>query len=112
MTHAIAAHTAALLLALCMTNAGAQRESLTTSLPSYEARFATQLREVPEPQLKTFYLRCERDAMQSLLDFGDAASCSAVYEVLLRRVFKGDFAALLAWWRQQRRDETEGMALH
>lgn len=111
MTHPIAAHTAALLLALSMTNAGAQGENLTTAAPSHEARFAARLREAPEPQLKALYLQCQRDAMQGLLDFGDAARCSIVHEVLLKHVFRGDFQALVAWWRQQRRDEIEGMAL-
>jgi hypothetical protein len=33
-------------------------------------------------------------------------ACSLGHEALLRRVFGGDFNALLAWWRSQREPST------
>jgi hypothetical protein len=59
----------------------------------------TQLEVMPESGLKTLYIGCSREAMQRALGSGEAASCSIVYETLLRRSFSGDFMALLAWSR-------------
>jgi hypothetical protein len=52
--------------------------------------------------LKAAYLRCEQAATERLLDIGDAASCSVIYEKLLKVGFGGDFKRLLAWWQTER----------
>jgi hypothetical protein len=52
--------------------------------------------------LKAAYLRCEQAANERLLGSGDAASCSVIYEKLLRVGFGGDFQRLLAWWHVER----------
>ena len=62
----------------------------------------TRLDAMQESGLKTLYLHCSKEAMQRALGSGEAASCSIVYETLLRRWFGGDFIALLAWSRAQR----------
>lgn len=53
--------------------------------------------------LKKSFLACDRSARDGLLDGGEAAACSMVYEELKERVFGGDFQALLAWWKTQTR---------
>jgi hypothetical protein len=65
-----------------------------------DSRHAAVDREVHA--LKAAYLRCERAATEGLLGFDDAASCSVIYEKLLKVGFGGDFKRLLAWWQTQR----------
>ena len=68
---------------------------------------AAQLEAIRESRLKSLYLGCSREALQRALGSGEAASCSIVYESLLRRGFGGDFMAFLAWSRAQRDDGIE-----
>jgi hypothetical protein len=51
--------------------------------------------------LKAAYLRCEQAATERLLGIDDAASCSVIYEKLLKVGFDGDFKRLLAWWQAE-----------
>ena len=51
--------------------------------------------------LKVAFLRCEQAASERLLGFADAASCSVIYEKLLKVGFDGDFNRLLAWWQAE-----------
>jgi hypothetical protein len=60
------------------------------------------------PSLKVAYLRCERAGTERLLDVGEAANCSAIYEELLKVGFGGDFKRLLAWWHVERVAEARG----
>jgi len=60
--------------------------------------------QLPQHCLKAMFMRCAAEASEQLLDLSDAAVCSLGYEALLRRGFAGDFHALMAWWRTQRRD--------
>jgi len=53
--------------------------------------------QLSEAELKESYLRCSRAAVRGRLQSGEIAGCSVVYETLLRRVFGGDFRALIAW---------------
>lgn len=62
-----------------------------------ESRLVAQLERLPELDLKSFYLRCSRAASQHALGSGEIALCSLGYEILLKRIFGGDFFALLAW---------------
>ncbi|MGE0763242.1 MAG: hypothetical protein AB7N80_08190 [Bdellovibrionales bacterium] len=52
-----------------------------------------------EEVLKKGFLDCDKLSREIALDGGDAALCSAVYEALLKEVFKGDFQKLLEWWQ-------------
>jgi hypothetical protein len=65
---------------------------------------------LPVAELKAHYLQCERAASRVVLDAGTAANCSLVYEALLQRAFDGDFAALLAWWRENKLPDDEPAA--
>ena len=76
----------------------------TLDVAARHDHLTTQLEVVPESSLKTLYLGCSREATQRSLGSGEIASCSIVYETLLRRGFGGDFMALLAWSRAQRDD--------
>ncbi|TFY96551.1 hypothetical protein [Ramlibacter rhizophilus] len=62
-----------------------------------------RLSRLPDPCLKSLFHACSAAAGESLLDGADAALCSMSYEALLRRSFNGDFQALLAWWRNERK---------
>lgn len=91
----------AALCALCTSLAGvcfAQSPAMPPSFES-ESRLAAQLEQAPHEQLKAIYADCVNEAEQHLLGFGEAAACSMTYEALKRRVFGGDFAALIAWSR-------------
>jgi hypothetical protein len=90
-TRSIAAIIAAsLLLAILSSSASAQPLDGSHAAPGSEVR-----------SLKAAYLRCERAAAERLLGFDDAASCSAIYEELLKSAFGGDFKRLLAWWHAE-----------
>lgn len=76
----------------------------TLDVAARHDHLTTRLEVMPESSLKTLYLGCSREATQRSLGSGEIASCSIVYETLLRRGFGGDFMALLAWSRAQRDD--------
>lgn len=57
---------------------------------------------LPEHCLKRVFRYCAVIAGETMLDGGSAARCSVAYEALLRRSFRGDFHALMAWWRSDR----------
>jgi hypothetical protein len=59
------------------------------------------IRQMSDPDLKAFYVRCSQGALQKALSGSDIQLCSVGYEALLTRTFKGDFSALLAWSRAQ-----------
>jgi hypothetical protein len=63
-----------------------------------------------ESELKQVYVQCSHQALQRRLDGGEASFCSTAYDVLLKTHFSGDFAALLAWSRQQRDQPIESSA--
>jgi hypothetical protein len=79
-------------------------------VPDPGTRIAFQLATISEQDLKSFYMQCDRAAAQGSLG-GDVALCSVAYELLLKRVFDGDFFALLAWWRSEARAETASVSL-
>ena len=88
---------ASLLLAILASNPRAQPP---------DSSHAAVDREVHS--LKAAFLRCEQDATERLLGIDDAASCSAVFERLLKVGFGGDFKRLLAWWHAKRVAEARG----
>jgi hypothetical protein len=52
--------------------------------------------------LKTMYLYCSAASKKAVLGQGPMMACSLGHEALLKRVFDGDFDALLAWWQSHR----------
>ncbi|MBS0340014.1 MAG: hypothetical protein JSS56_05775 [Proteobacteria bacterium] len=58
--------------------------------------------------LMAAYLGCERVVAERLLDTGEAADCSVIYEELLKVGFDGDFERLLTWWHAVRLGEPRG----
>ena len=68
-------------------------------------RVVVAIRALPEPDLKEFYLRCARAALQQSLSVMEIAYCSFGYEELVRRIFRNDFDAFVAW--SQAQDTTE-----
>ena len=75
-----------------------------------EQQVIAQLQTLPEVELKDAYSHCSREATQRLLGYGEAALCSIVYETLLRRVFGGNFDALLTWSKVHFHDASEEAA--
>jgi hypothetical protein len=65
----------------------------------YERQVVAQLQAMPEGDLKETYLHCWRESTHRVMGYGEIALCSIVYETVLRRIFAGDFDALLAWSR-------------
>lgn len=65
----------------------------------YERQLVAQLQVMPEGELKETYLHCWRESTHRVMGYGEIALCSIVYETVLRRIFSGDFDALLAWSR-------------
>jgi len=62
---------------------------------------AAALRQPSDEDLKAYYLQCSHSALQSALGASEIAVCSVGYELVLQRVFRGDFLALLHWSRNQ-----------
>ena len=62
----------------------------------------TRHEKLPQACLEDLFRACSQSSRTSLLDGDDAAMCSIGYEALLRSRFKGDFKALMDWWRSER----------
>lgn len=103
MRHSLGALTASIIVLATMSSP-ASAQAPEPGLVTFHERATTHLGALPEPGLKAVYLHCSREASQYALGFGGAAFCSIVYETLLKRVFREDFHALLAWSRTQRDD--------
>lgn len=56
-----------------------------------------------ETRLKQEFLLCDLHASQYVLDDGEGAYCSEVYEKLKKQFFNNDSAALLRWWQEEKR---------
>lgn len=91
----------ALLLAIAALSATVVSAQEPDSGIDIESRFAASLHGLSEGDLKARYLKCSHAAVQGLLGSREIAFCSLGYEVLLQRVFGGDYFALLAWSRGQ-----------
>lgn len=63
------------------------------------AAVAQAAADTDHERLKTAYLVCDKQATESVLDFGEAARCSHIAAALLKQVFDGDLERLLQWWR-------------
>lgn len=104
----IRSHTAAVALTTAMlgfaTSSHAQEPIPILSVFAAREQLFTTFERMPEPQVKGFFLLCSRESSQRMLDFGDAMRCSMANDALLKRSFRGDFDALLAWWRVHRDD--------
>ncbi len=81
--------------------ASAQCPEASAPVPWWSDREASiRLQEqLPDACLKRLVRQCDTDAEAGLMDAGNAAVCSVRYEALLRHGFRGDFPALLRWWR-------------
>ena len=77
----------------------------TAALAQPERQQVAYLEQLPEPALKTMYLRCARVSSERLLSLAEAIKCSTAADVLKRRSFGGDFEAMLAWWRRHRDEQ-------
>ncbi len=61
-----------------------------------------RLQRLPNPCLKGLFQQCSHMADRGMLEGSSALSCLLAYEALLRGSFRGDFQALMDWWRAQR----------
>ena len=59
--------------------------------------------------LERSFWACDYTATHRGVDSGTAATCSSLSKALKQRKFRGDFNAMLAWWRQHK--EAEHLAL-
>ena len=60
------------------------------------------LERLTEHDLKALYLRCASASTARVLDRDDAAYCTLAADTLQRNHFRGDFDAMLTWWRAHR----------
>ena len=60
------------------------------------------LERLTEHDLKALYLRCASASTARVLDRDEAAYCTLAADTLQRNHFRGDFDAMLAWWRAHR----------
>jgi hypothetical protein len=89
--------------------AGADFASAACEVPSRPAHplmdrdgGLSQYIQLPEHCLKTIYMYCSAASEQAVLGYDAVMVCSLGHEALLKRVFNGDFNALLAWWQSHR----------
>jgi len=59
---------------------------------------------LPDAPLREFFLRCSSEGNRRMLPLEDAVPCAVAWDTLLRREYRGNIEALLAWWRQHRDD--------
>jgi hypothetical protein len=71
------------------------------ALPDRRATIA-RMEQMPDGCLKRMLFMCGEAANQRVMDPGSAFTCSMGYEALLHKSFRGDFVAMLAWWRGAR----------
>jgi hypothetical protein len=103
----IRSHAAAVLATAMLgfaTASPAQEPMSILSVFAAREQLLATFERMPEPELKSFYLVCSRESSQRMLDFDNAVRCSMANDALLKRSFRGDFDALLAWWRVARDD--------
>lgn len=101
-----------LLSMVCMAVAGAA-SAQPASAPmdaGRESRLIAHFEQAPQQELMEIYVACSNEAEARLLGAGEAAACSIAYETLKRRVFAGDFDALLAWSRSTRAANSQSPA--
>ena len=76
-----------------------ETEAVLSAIPPADAE---TLNRLDVAALKLTYLACDIAASERVLAFAEVATCSQVSEALLKRCFGGDFAQLLAWWRDEK----------
>ena len=89
--------------------AGAEVVSGSCGLPTGQGgplmeleRELARYHQLPDGCLKTMFMQCSAASEKEVLGMGTVMECSLGYEALLKRVFAGNFDALLAWWRDER----------
>jgi hypothetical protein len=91
------------IAAALLISSAALSPPMSAAPPFPDARHVmTHMERLPEDQLKSFYLRCDRESSQRLLSVQEAVECSIAADVLKERSFGGDFEAMLTWWRRHR----------
>lgn len=84
----------------------AQDVTFPQTLWGAREKWLTTFDRMPAPALAAAFLRCDRAARETMLDFEDGARCAMAWDALLARVFVGDVDALIAWWLVHRDDST------
>lgn len=80
----------------------AQAAEPTLGVLSHRAQWIAAFEQLPEARLRTYFLRCDHESREHLLQYDDAVRCAMAWDALLKRGFANDVHALLAWWREQR----------
>jgi len=105
---AVAAAIAALVVAASAASAADSAWIAAGGAPATGAAHAQQADAGFAQALKVRYLSCEQAAGAAVRDGAAVMACSIVFEELKHRVFGGSFDALLAWWRDARREAWRG----
>lgn len=82
--------------------ANAQDDATLVAMLGAREQLVAAFDGMPQARLEELFLRCSKESSQSLLPLADAVPCAMAWDTLLRREFRGDIGALLAWWRAHR----------
>ena len=79
----------------------AQTMEPSLSVFTQREQWIAAFQQMPPERLRTYFLRCDRESRDHLLELDAAVRCAMAWDALLQRAFAGDVEALLAWWREQ-----------
>lgn len=83
--------------ALAVVFLGGATVALSQTAPRSSILTEGEIRQLPDEELKKRYLACSDASEQAALARLEVRACSVVYDALLTRTFRGDYAALRAW---------------
>jgi hypothetical protein len=82
--------------------AAALSGSAQGGVPVAREQMLAEFAAMPSEQLRSVFVRCDRESSERLLDLADGIPCAMAFDALLRREFGGNMEELLRWWRARR----------
>lgn len=101
---------ATVMCTLCASVSNAQTATADVHRPAQYEGITDGMRTLSESDLKTLYRHCLNASLQGPMGMPEIVLCSTASEALLKRVFSGDFEALLAWSKAPRDDTAHDAA--
>lgn len=75
---------------------------VATSVSAQIANKIPEIDAMPLSKVEVVHWDCDYMATVNMLDFGEAAICSAAFERIKAEKFGGDFNKMLAWWKENK----------
>jgi hypothetical protein len=66
--------------------------------------------QIPSAELERIFWQCDYVASTFGMGLQEGAYCAVISDAVKRRKFGGDFAAMLAWWQQNKSIEYAALA--